>query len=237
LGLAYRRFSYAYFKKPDKLPAKVISIGNLTLGGTGKTPAVISIAQEAKKRGFTPCVLARGYKGKAKETCFISKGEKPLLNSREAGDEAYLMAEILKGMPVVKGKNRYEAGKLALENFQSEILFILDDGFQHWRLHRDIDVLLIDATDPFGNEKLFPEGIMREPFSAIRRAHFIVITKADVELIKSGNTIRKPLYSLLLTRQRECQTFQGKAKGLIFCAIKEFMPSPALQIRPIFSLH
>jgi tetraacyldisaccharide 4'-kinase len=222
LGLAYRRFSYAYFKKPDKLPAKVISIGNLTLGGTGKTPAVISIAQEAKKRGFTPCVLTRGYKGKAKETCFISKGEKPLLNSREAGDEAYLMAEILKGMPVVKGKNRYEAGKLALENFQSEILFILDDGFQHWRLHRDIDVLLIDATDPFGNEKLFPEGIMREPFSAIRRAHFIVITKADVALqgavqeitdkIRKYNS-KAPIF-IASHRPTGLSNISGESKGL-----------------------
>ena len=187
-ALTCRRFSYAHIKKPDKLPAKVISIGNLTLGGTGKTPAVISLAREAKKRGFTPCILTRGYKGKAKNICFVSKGNGSLLNAEQAGDEAFLMAEILRGIPVVKGAKRYEAGIFALKELSSQpsalslrpSLFILDDGFQHWRLHRDIDILLIDAANPFGNEKLFPEGIMREPFSAMKRANIIVITKADM---------------------------------------------------------
>ncbi|HDH05515.1 MAG TPA: tetraacyldisaccharide 4'-kinase [Nitrospirae bacterium] len=186
-ALTCRRFSYAHIKKPGKLPAKVISIGNLTLGGTGKTPAVMSLAQEAKKRGFTPCILTRGYRGKSKGTCFVGKGGKPLMNAQQAGDEAFLMAEILDGIPIVKGKDRYKSGLFALNSLRSklrtpnsELLFILDDGFQHWRLHRDIDILLIDAINPFGNEKLFPEGIMREPFSAIKRANIIVITKADM---------------------------------------------------------
>ncbi len=103
-ALACRRFSYVYFKKPDKLSAKVISIGNLTLGGTGKTPAVISLAQEAKERGFNTCILTRGYKGNVKDVCFVSTGEGPLLNVHQAGDEPYLMAEILKGVPIVIGK-------------------------------------------------------------------------------------------------------------------------------------
>jgi tetraacyldisaccharide 4'-kinase len=185
-GLSCKRFFYTQLKKPDRLPARVISIGNLTLGGTGKTPAVISLAREAKKRSFYPCVLTRGYKGKTKDVCFVSKGEGPVLNASQSGDEPYLMAEALNDIPIIKGKNRYMGGMFAIknlkseiQNMKSEILFILDDGFQHWRLHRDIDVLLIDATNPFGNEKIFPEGIMREPFNVLKRAHIIVLTKSD----------------------------------------------------------
>jgi tetraacyldisaccharide 4'-kinase len=155
LALKCRRFCYDHLRKPDRLPAKVISIGNITLGGTGKTPAVIALAREARKRGLNPCVLTRGYKGKAKDTCFISKGEGPLLDAEQAGDEAFLMAEVLKGVTIVKGSDRFRAGIMALEydqlaivNLPQSRLFLLDDGFQHWRLHRDIDVLLIDATNP-----------------------------------------------------------------------------------------
>lgn len=171
-------------KNQERLPHKVISVGNLTVGGTGKTPAVIAIAEEARKRGYLPCILTRGYKGKAKGPCFISKGKGPLLSVDQAGDEASLMAERLRGIPIVKGKNRYEAGIFALRNLRSEIsnlksqiLFILDDGFQHWRLYRDMDILLIDSVNPFGNNKLLPSGILREPLSEIKRADIIVLTK------------------------------------------------------------
>ena len=187
LGLNCKKYIDTELKKPSRLPSKVISIGNITLGGTGKTPAVIKLAIEAKKRGLKPCVLTRGYKGKSKDICFISKGEGPLMDTRQAGDEAWLMAEKLRGIPVVKGRDRFRAGIFALENDQLAVvnlqyskLFILDDGFQHWKLHRDIDVLLIDATNPFGNGRLFPEGIMREPFSALERADIFIISKSDV---------------------------------------------------------
>ncbi len=190
MGLSCKKY---YCRNPRRLPAKVISIGNLTLGGTGKTPAVIAVAQEAKERGHAPCILTRGYWGKTKGTGFVSRGEGPLMGTVEAGDEASIMAETLRNIPVVKGKDRYKAGLYAINNLfaarsgegppftpaKTGPLFILDDGYQHWKLQRDADVLLIDGTNPFGNGKLFPEGIMREPFSAIRRAHIIVITKAD----------------------------------------------------------
>ncbi len=186
LVLKCRKFGYDHFITPNRLPAKVICIGNITLGGTGKTPAVIAVAQEAKKRGHNPCILTRGYKGKAKDISFVSRGDGPLLSPLEAGDEACLMANTLKKVTIIKGKDRFRAGiaafdnaQLAIVNLQEPTLFILDDGFQHWKLHRDVDVLLIDATNPFGNERLFPEGIMREPFEAMKRAHVIVITKAD----------------------------------------------------------
>jgi tetraacyldisaccharide 4'-kinase len=172
------------FKKPKKLPSRVISIGNITLGGTGKTPAVIALAEEAKSRGFQPCILTRGYKGKAKSPCVVTKGGKPLLDASQAGDEAYLMSEALNGVPVIKCTDRYEGGMFAIDSqlltLNSQLIFILDDGFQHWQLQRDKDILLIDATNPFDNGKLFPEGTLREPLSALKRADIIVLSKADM---------------------------------------------------------
>ncbi len=184
---------YSFKKSRDlrnqkRLPRRVISVGNLTLGGTGKTPAVIAIAEEAGKRGYLPCILTRGYKGRAKAPCFVSKGEGPLLSGDESGDEAFLMARRLKGVPIVKGDDRYEAGMFALQHlgpsFPVEslhrLLFILDDGFQHRRLHRDMDILLIDSSNPFGNGRLFPLGTLREPLKEMKRADVIVITRVEV---------------------------------------------------------
>jgi tetraacyldisaccharide 4'-kinase len=177
-----------------KLPFRVISIGNLTVGGTGKTPATIALAEEAKRRGLSPVVLTRGYKGSAKGPCFVSRGEGALLNPVEAGDEPVLMAGKLPGVPIVKGANRYEAGLFALQHLNSQLpspdsklLFILDDGFQHWKLYRDKDILLIDSGDPFGNRKLLPLGKLREPPGAIKRADIIVLTKCkDPDGLQSG---------------------------------------------------
>ncbi len=192
IALSSRRFAYRIsLKKPRKLPAKVICIGNLTLGGTGKTPAVISVAQEAKKRGFKPCILTRGYRGTAKDPCFVSKGKGSLLDAIQAGDEPVLMSSRLDGVPVIKGKNRFFSGMYALRELGSDAvnMFILDDGFQHWSLHRDMDVVLIDASNPFGNGKLFPEGILREPLSALGRADTVVITKTNTSCSKSIKAI------------------------------------------------
>jgi tetraacyldisaccharide 4'-kinase len=181
LGYAVKK-RYA-LKNQKRLPHRVISIGNITLGGTGKTPAAMALARKAVMMGLQPCILTRGYKGKAEGPCFVSRGEGPLIDAYQAGDEAMLMAETLPGVPIVKGKNRYEAGMFAIAKLrspvpglQSQFLFILDDGFQHWALHRDKDILLIDGTNPFGNRKLFPFGPLREPLAAMERADIMVIT-------------------------------------------------------------
>jgi tetraacyldisaccharide 4'-kinase len=171
-------------RNQKKLPCRVISVGNLTLGGTGKTPATIALAEEAKRRGFFPVVLTRGYKGSAKGPCFVTRGGGALLNAAEAGDEPVLMAGKLAGVPIVKSGSRYEAGLFALQHLNSlppipnsQILFILDDGFQHWKLFRDKDILLIDSGDPFGNRSLLPLGNLREPLGAMKRADIVVLTK------------------------------------------------------------
>jgi tetraacyldisaccharide 4'-kinase len=214
-GLYYIGYSikkYNDLKNQKKLPFKVISIGNITVGGTGKTPATITIAEEAKRRGFVPVILTRGYKGKIKGPCFVSKGEGPLMSEEDAGDEPIIMAEKLKGVPIVKGEDRYEAGVFALQNLgdteiqrhgdtetalftdspihrftHSPIVFILDDGFQHWKLFRDKDLLLIDGTNPFGNKRLLPIGPLREPLRAIGRADIVVITKTN--MLSSQSTV------------------------------------------------
>lgn len=185
--LSGRKFFIRRLIKPNKLPVRVFSIGNLTLGGTGKTPAVMAVCREASRRGLQPCILTRGYKGTAQGPCFVSTGKGPVLTVDEAGDEPYLMAQELPGTPVVLCKNRYRAGifslqhlRYAYESRRPELIFILDDGFQHISLLRDRDVLLLDATRPFWLEKLFPEGRLREPVHEIKRAQIVLITKSDM---------------------------------------------------------
>lgn len=168
-------------KERKHLPSRVISIGNITLGGTGKTPAVIALAEQAKIRGFKPIILTRGYKGRARGPCFVTRGERPLLSAAEAGDEPRLMAEKLDGVPIVKSRDRYEAGIFALREIRIEpsLVFILDDGFQHFRLHRDKDILLLNGVNPFGNRMMLPFGPLREPVKAVCRAQMIVLTNVE----------------------------------------------------------
>jgi len=185
---AKKSYSLKYQKR---LPNKVISIGNITAGGTGKTPATIAIAEEAKKKGFYPVILTRGYKGKAKGPVFVShqpsrSRRTRAVNHRLYGDEPVLMSKILKDVPIVKCADRYNGGMFAIKNlkfqisnFKSQILFILDDGFQHWGLFRDKNILLLDAENPFDNRKLLPAGMLREPLKEMERADIIVLTKTE----------------------------------------------------------
>jgi tetraacyldisaccharide 4'-kinase len=160
----------------NRLPVPVISIGNITTGGTGKTPMTIALATEARKRGLRPCVLTRGYGGKAMGPLFVSLE----MYVEDVGDEALMMAERMSGIPVVKGVNRYESGLFALENLHDRPdLFILDDGFQHRKIHRDIDIVLINSRNPFGSRRLLPFGRLREPLSELERAGVFVLTKCD----------------------------------------------------------
>ncbi len=164
--------------KPRKLKAKVISVGNITLGGTGKTPLVMYLAQKLKERGVRVVVLTRGYKREKKELVELTGENKNNIHWTEVGDEPYLLASRLDHIPVVVSKDRGTSGVRAEKKYQAEVL-ILDDGFQHWRLFRDLDVVTIDSTNPFGNSKLFPAGILREPLSSLRRADVFVLSKAD----------------------------------------------------------
>lgn len=194
--------------KQHRLSYKVVSIGNITTGGTGKTPATIAFAKEARSRGFTPVILTRGYKGRAKKPVTVNfpQVSEVYLGERESkmnitpemlGDEVFMMAEKLRDVPIVKYPDRYKAGQLAIEKFgayasNNKILFILDDGFQHWSLYRDIDIVLVDGINPFGNRKLLPFGVLRELPYELRRADFLIITKKRDEELYSRLKLINP---------------------------------------------
>ena len=170
------------------LPCRVVSVGNLTLGGTGKTPFVILLAEMILRRGYRAAVLSRGYKGKYEGPCaLVSDGERVFMDSIEAGDEPSLLARKLKGIPVIVGRERWAAGRLAIDRFRTEVL-VLDDGYQHLALKRDLNFLLLDSFSPFGNGRLFPRGELREPLTQVRRADALVLTKGgpDDTIINSG---------------------------------------------------
>ncbi len=181
-SLASRAYHFLYdvqLFSAEKLPAKVISVGNITSGGTGKTPFVLYLARRLSSR-YRVAILSRGYKGRREDSFgLVSDGKKILLNVLEAGDEAYLLAKSLKGIPVLVGKDRVFSGSFAISFLKSQVL-ILDDGFQYRSLQRNLDIVLVDATDPFGGGKLLPAGFLREGPEALRRADIIVITKSSL---------------------------------------------------------
>ncbi len=171
-------FTSGIFKQ-KRLPCSVISVGNIVAGGTGKTPAVAAIAKLLQNKGFQVAILLRGYKRHSSEKIrVVSDGENLLCSREESGDEANMLARQLPKIPVVVGKQRYLTGEAAIERYNSDIL-ILDDGFQHRQLARDVDILTIDTTQPFGTGALLPVGTLRESTSAIQRADIILLTRTD----------------------------------------------------------
>jgi tetraacyldisaccharide 4'-kinase len=156
----------------------VISVGNLTVGGTGKTPAVAMLAHYFIARGKRVAVLSRGYGGTSRGEAVVADGKTIFLSPREAGDEPCLLASTVPGLMVVVGADRYRAGLLALQRLAPDI-FILDDGFQHLRLARDLNILLLDCRNPFGNGRTLPAGLLREPISAAERADIIIHTRCS----------------------------------------------------------
>jgi tetraacyldisaccharide 4'-kinase len=191
LGISVRVFLYGRgICKSHSLPCRVVSVGNITLGGTGKTPLVCLLSEIIKARGYRVAILSRGYKGNFPGPfALVTDGERILMEAKQVGDEPYLLAEKLKGIPVIVGKERWLSGKYAVDQFRTEIL-ILDDGFQHLPLKRDLNLLLIDSSSPFGNGYLFPRGTLREPLKQILRADAVILTKvgqsANITMIKQN---------------------------------------------------
>ena len=157
-----------------RLPRKVISVGNITVGGTGKTPVTIFLAEFFRKNGKKVAVLSRGYKGSSRGVAIVSDGEEVLLGPLQSGDEPYLMAMRLKGVPVVTSADRVKGGEFIIDRFSPDVI-ILDDAFQHIRLKRDVNIALLDSVEGFGSGYLLPRGILREPVSALRRADFALV--------------------------------------------------------------
>ncbi len=168
--------------KEVKLPCPVISVGNITVGGTGKTPCVIMLAQMLKKNGFRPAVISRGYGGRSTNPVnVVSNGEAILLDSETAGDEPFLMADVLKGIPVITGAERKVTGKAAIEKYGADVI-ICDDAMQHRQIFRDINLILWDSEGLKGNYHVLPRGKLREPVEEIRRASAMLFTRADADV-------------------------------------------------------
>jgi len=169
-GLAVRILSFIYQIRPYRLDCKVISIGNITLGGTGKTSLVEFISRHLRQQGHKVVILSRGYGGHKL---------KGFPDYRTMGDEPYMLSRNLVDIPVVVNKDRIRGSKEAIHDFQTDTA-ILDDGFQQWRIKKDLEIVTVDATNPFGNLRLLPRGILREPISSLKRADIFVLTKVNL---------------------------------------------------------
>ena len=168
--------------KQKQLPCRVISVGNIVAGGTGKTPAVIWIAKYLQSEGFQVGVLLRGYGREDRHSLsVVSDGKQILTPVTESGDEAAMIARKLPGVSIVVGSDRYAAGLEVIRLWgHTEGVLILDDGFQRRQLGRDLDILTIDSTQPFGTGRLLPAGTLREPKTALRRTDILLLTRTDL---------------------------------------------------------
>lgn len=179
LGVLFRLWLYKKeILKQKTMPCFVISIGNIVVGGAGKTPMAIYVAKLLKKMGNRPVVISRGYKGKYQgDSAIVSDGNKIFLDAETSGDEPYMMAK-RKSFPVVIGKDRFKAGMAAINAIDPDVI-VLDDGFQHLKLKRDLDLLLLDYSNPLGNGRFLPAGRLRENLqTSVQRADAIIFTRS-----------------------------------------------------------
>ena len=163
-----------------RLNSPVISVGNLSVGGTGKTPLVILMAKTLLAGGHRPCILTRGYRRRrGKRLIVLEPGTDRVADPRKIGDEPAALARALPNVPIIVSRDRFRAGLIGEQRFQATV-HLLDDGFQHLALYRDLDVVLLDVTRPPSDSALLPAGRWREPFSALRRAHWVILTRTEL---------------------------------------------------------
>ncbi len=227
-GILIRLWSFYRSVRPGRsLPGFVVSVGNLTVGGTGKTPAACMLAQWAQKKGYRVAILSRGYRGKNKQKVLVvSDGEKLVAGVEEAGDEPVLLAKKLPEVPIIVSKRRYDGGKWAHHQYGIDF-FILDDGFQHRALKRDLDLVLLDVEKPLGNGYLLPRGPLREPVSALKRAQALILTRCNEATASSehGNTLigrglDKPIFKSAHIPEEIVFPAEGKTYGPSFIPSK-----------------
>ena len=177
MGLKFYLFLYRIgVRRATRLPCPVVCVGNLTTGGTGKTPTTQMLCRLLMQKGKRVAVISRGYGGEYEHRCgLVSDGERVLLTARQAGDEAYLLARTLRGVAVAVGRDRIRTGRLVARECRPDII-VMDDGMQHWRLHRDLDIALLNACEPFDNGWTVPRGMLREPKDHLRRAGIVLLT-------------------------------------------------------------
>lgn len=179
IGVKLRLWGYRIgVFRSHRLPGRVISVGNLTVGGTGKTPCVAFLARSLTAMGASVAILSRGYRRQSQGRVEVSDGRRVLAAPAEAGDEPWLLAHLCPGVRVVADRDRFQAGSW-LAAVTKTTHFLLDDGYQHLRLARDLNLLLVDATESFARVRLVPSGRFREPLSALIRADAVIVTRSD----------------------------------------------------------
>ncbi len=216
-----------------RLDVKVISVGNVTVGGTGKTPCVESVARLLKKKGCRVAVLSRGFGRKRKGIVVVSDGEKVNVNVDQTGDEPMALAKNLSGIPVIVGKDRAETGRLAIQNWGVDVL-LLDDAFHNQQVKKDFDIVVMDSTNLWGNGRVLPAGPLRESLHGLERADTIILSRvnesqgretginriqrfSDARLFSA---IHKPVHwvSIQDNKKYELNTLKDK-KGIAFAGI------------------
>jgi tetraacyldisaccharide 4'-kinase len=192
--------------EPARLGVPVISVGNLVVGGTGKTPLTIFLARRLAKRGRNVAIVSRGYGRLSREVVVVSDGGRPLVGWEEAGDEPVLAAMVTRGVSVVVGSDRTRAARYAVDKLGADAILV-DDGFQHVKLHRALDVLTVDASRPVGNGHLIPGGTLREHPLGVGRADVIVVTRCrdGTRTIERTIVPLVPEASLVATRMRPAE--------------------------------
>jgi len=183
------------FASGKKLDRPVISVGNITWGGTGKTPVVIELLEALFKNNLKPAVLTRGYARKEGAKPLLLKKGGQLYTAAEAGDEPLLIFKSVPQAEVIIGAKRYDNALRFKKDISADI-YVLDDGFQHWKIKRDLDIVCVNAANPFGNRLLIPAGILREKPSALKRAGIVVITNADMITPSELEKLKKEIYEL-----------------------------------------
>lgn len=202
-----------------KLTCPVISVGNLTVGGTGKTPMTIELARRLQQQGQQVVIVSRGYKGLSEnKNAVVSDGQSIFCDVRQGGDEPYLMGKLLKGVPIIVGKDRFAAGSMAIKRFQPDVI-LLDDAFQHQRLERNLNLLLLDTQAPFGNGYLLPRGTLREPVSSLARADAVIFTRC--------HETPSPYYNDIARSIKPRPIFNVCHKPLIRCILPPMKPIDA----------
>jgi tetraacyldisaccharide 4'-kinase len=190
----------------------VVSIGNLTVGGTGKTPAVELAVQTLAEMGHRPAVVSRGYRRRSRGVQVVADAASIRLDPEDAGDEPFLLARRLPGVPVVVGANRFEAARLAVRRFGVTAI-VLDDGFQHRTLGKNLEIVMTRARQPWGNGRLLPGGPLREPLAALARAHLLVVAgatgEADLDEVRPAAARHAPGIPVLAARYAPVECWEA----------------------------
>ncbi len=221
LILQVRSFFYSYVIQKRRVNAFLISVGNITVGGTGKTPIASFLAKRFLKEGKRVSVISRGYRKRSKKE-LVSDGEDILLSSQQAGDEAYLLAKNLSGIPVLSGRDRYKLSQRAIKEFSSDVI-ILDDAFHCLYLKKDLEIVVIDATNPFGNRLLLPAGPLREPLRNLKRADIFWLNRMNLVEEERLERLKETLFRI----NREAKIIESyySPVSLFDVSGKSYLPS------------